>query len=214
MLAHVFPGKNEQLLPGRRAGAVFDAAVGPEVESADLCAERRDEVLGGRPRAGLAAFVHGQPQVFHAVPEFLGSQTAGRTARPAVFVIEPGLQTERLSGVRAGIDAVEPLASEVTRLQSGARVHEIPAHAHFLEDADLPDQFGGFELAVPTPERLAAVGGGGILPLRPRERERADGDGRCGHDDCFYHAAAIAAGRFPPFLSTIPPVREKRAGSC
>ncbi len=85
-----------------------------------------------RPVSRPAVLVNGEAQVFHAVAQFLGGQPAGRSAGPAVFVVEPRFQAEGFSGVGAGVDAVEPLASEVRRLQSGPRVHEIPAEPHFF----------------------------------------------------------------------------------
>ena len=166
---HVFPREDKKLLARMGAGPAGHAAVGADIETADLGAEGGDEMVVRRPVLRLAVLVNGQPQVFHAVLEFFRGQSAGRSAGPAVFVVEPRLQAERFSGVGAGVDAVEPLASEVRRLQSGPRVHEIPAEPHFFENADLTDEFSRFQPPVPAPERFAAVSGGRVLPFRPGE---------------------------------------------
>ena len=166
---HVFPRKDKKLLARMGAGAGRHTPVGTDIEAADFGAEGGDEMVVRRPVLRLAVLVNGQPQVFHAVLEFFRGQSAGRSAGPAVFVVEPRLQTERFSGVGAGVDAIEPLASEVRRLQSGPRVHEIPAEPHFFENADLTDEFGRFEPPVPTPEGFAAISGGRVFPFGPGE---------------------------------------------
>ena len=94
---------------------------------------------------------------------------ASRAAGPAVFVIEPALHTEPLALLGTGIGQREPLLAQVLRHQAGAGVHKIAAHAHFLEDMDLSDQFILLELAIPGPERLSPPRSGGIGELGGRE---------------------------------------------
>ena len=98
------------------------------------------------------------------MPKLLRCRPACRTARPAIFIVKPGLQAQFFGGVRAAIDEVKPFVAEVFSGEPGARMHEDPAHAHFLEDRELAKQLLFGQFAIPAPEWFSAKGVGGIFP--------------------------------------------------
>ena len=92
-----------------------------------------------------------------AVGGILGDQAAGGARGPAVLIVKPGLHVQLLSLVHAGGHAVHPLPRQVRRHQAHAAVHEEPAHAHPVHQADLAAEFGRVQPAVPGPERRATI---------------------------------------------------------
>jgi hypothetical protein len=135
---------------------------------------------------------------------------------------KPRFHTKGLTGVCTNIDAIEPLAAEISRLESRARVHEKSAHAHLLENPKLPKQLIGFEFPVPTSKRFAAICRRGILPLVPWQRCsgcrsvhefgccQLVGWGSGDHDVFVYQIECRIAVRFAPFFSTILPELDGR----
>ena len=55
--------------------------------------------------------------------------------------------------LETGVDAGEPLFSEVFGIQTDPGVHEKSAEAHFVKEVDLSDQFVLVQFGIPRPER-------------------------------------------------------------
>ena len=108
---------------------------------------------GCDPRLDICgAFPPDAVQEALAVLVILGNQSAGGAGWPAVFIVEPGVHPLFFSLVTTGVNALEPLFPKVRGCHADPRMHEESAHPHLLEDADLPTQLLGIELAVPGPE--------------------------------------------------------------
>ena len=122
-------------------------------------------MLGRRPDNLVAGAEDLQPKVFHGMLQLLGGFASRRTTRPAVLIIEPGLQSESLRLIGAVIGQCHPLRAEVFRGQPGARMEKDPAHPHLFENADLPEEFLFFQLSIPGPKRFASKGHPGIFPF-------------------------------------------------
>ena len=110
---------------------------------------------------------HQQPP--RAVGLVFRDQTACRTGRPAILVIQPGEHLLLLGLVHAGADQRHELVAQVRGAHPRPDVHMKPAQPHFFEKFDLPQQFVALQVAVPRPKR-----GGAVLRRRRAEQRVAE----------------------------------------
>lgn len=156
----------QRLALGARGVGAGEAAVGGDLVLVRLAGDgepgERDGRAAGFDVGAVRAVLHDEPAQA-VLGEDLGDLAAGGAAGPAVLVVEPGVHAQLLRLVGAGLDAGEPVATEIFGVEAHARMHEEAAEAHLLHDADLAAQLGGREFGVPGPEGRAAKCLAGIL---------------------------------------------------
>ena len=81
-----------------------------------------------------------------------------KPARPAVFIVRPGLHSQFLGGFDAYPHRFKPFLAHIRRFQAAACVHEEAADALLLHLPDLFPQPFRLQPVVPAPERQRAVG--------------------------------------------------------
>ena len=178
--------------------AMSDPADVGDVDAVNPPRKRRDESRLRRPDDRVRR-EHRTAQKFHAVLRLQRGESACGPARPAVLVVEPCLQAEFFRLVGTGVDEIEPFVTEILGHETGARMHEKPAHAHFGENPRLPQEFVLLEPSVPRPKRLAAIGGGRVLP---DGQDIAGFVVRAGHDQFRWNTSrsSVDTGRLSGWL--------------
>ncbi|OPZ23958.1 MAG: hypothetical protein BWZ02_03020 [Lentisphaerae bacterium ADurb.BinA184] len=157
--------------------------------------------LGGAGRRGSIR-PRGEKQVaLAALGRVAGEQAACIPGRPAILVVQPGVQPQLGGPLSAGRHTLHELGTQVLGVQAGARVHEEPAHPHLAEPAGLPAQTPGVKTVVPSPERGSAERG------RRLAKDARQGGG---HADALHHVAGPdsmvrADGMSVPFTAAWKP---------
>ena len=164
-------------VPALNDGGIFGYALFRRSHSAAFAAAddvSAQKVLGGGEVLGGFNLQEGRP-----VGLVLQQNAAGKAARPAVFIIAPGLHIELFGFLDAGLDAVEPFLAQILRLQAAAGVHEEAVHLEFVHDVNLAAELLGIELVVPAPERDAAVFPGMIADFLNESLHMTTSCGQC-----------------------------------
>ena len=101
--------------------------------------------------------VHFFFEIFLVISLIFKKFHSGKTARPAVFVVTPGVHVDFFAFVNASLDALEPSFAEIFGFQPASRVHKEPPYAFIAHYAYLTHEFFGLKVVVPTPERNRSV---------------------------------------------------------
>ena len=87
----------------------------------------------------------------------LGDDAACGAGGPAIFVVKPCQHVFLTAFFHAGSHKGHVLITQIGGGHAGAYVHMGAAHAHFFKYFQLAQQLLLFQLAVPCPERGAAI---------------------------------------------------------
>ena len=104
-------------------------------------------------------------QTPHTVTTVFRYDPASRTGGPAVFIVQPGLQTEFFTFFDRGAQGIHIFLFHVRRCQTHAGMEETPAHTHFVKYIHFPTHFFLFQFCVQGEKRCAALIHGGCGDL-------------------------------------------------
>ena len=96
-------------------------------------------------------------EVFFVIGFIFEKLHARKPARPAVFVVTPGVHIDFFALFDAGSYAIEPSFAEVFGFKPAARVHEKTADTLFLHFVYLSYKLFGLKIVVPAPERNGTI---------------------------------------------------------
>ena len=114
------------------------------------------DIKGGEKR-GVCSLLSCKHGIALTEGRILCDQSAGRAGGPAVLIIEPDQHVFLTRLFHTGLDQLKKLFAQVFRFQTGPHMDMDTAVAHLLELFHLPEQVFFIQLAVPGPERGAAV---------------------------------------------------------